>query len=93
VQLSRRTFSVVRQNMIFAVFYIVVFGGLSIGGQIAPIVAALLHGASSIVVVFNSARLVREGEEIEHAEATATGRPQRLGTAPVRPVATPGSPA
>ena len=30
-----------------------------------PIVAAILHNAGSLIVVFNSARLVRQGEELE----------------------------
>jgi hypothetical protein len=34
-------------------------------GYIPPIVAAFLHVASSIVVVFNSTRLVREGENLD----------------------------
>jgi Cd2+/Zn2+-exporting ATPase len=81
VQLSRRAFNVVRQNMIFAVFYIVIGAGLSIAGQMPPIVAALLHAASSIIVVFNSARLVREGEDLEHAEGQVTG-PTTRGAKP-----------
>jgi hypothetical protein len=31
-----------------------------------PIVAAVLHNAGSLIVIFNSARLVRKGEELEH---------------------------
>ena len=30
------------------------------------IVAALLHNVGSLIVIFNSARLVRKGEELEH---------------------------
>ena len=33
-------------------------------GVINPIVAAMLHNAGSLIVVFNSARLVRQGEEL-----------------------------
>ena len=33
--------------------------------MINPIVAAILHNAGSLIVVFNSARLVRQGEELE----------------------------
>jgi hypothetical protein len=33
---------------------------------VPPGVAAFLHFASSLVVVFNSARLVRQGEELDH---------------------------
>ncbi len=75
VSLSRRTFSVVRQNMIFAVLYIIIFGALILAdtfGTYAGLVAAIMHAVSSIVVVFNSARLVREGEALEHSEAGTT---------------------
>ena len=34
-------------------------------GYVHPIVAALLHNAGALIVVFNSARLVRQGEELE----------------------------
>lgn len=67
VRLSRRAFGVVRQNLFFALVYIVGFETLAAFGLIAPIVAVLLHLGSSFVVVFNSARLVREGEDLEAA--------------------------
>jgi hypothetical protein len=35
--------------------------------------AAMLHVVSGLAVVFNSARLVRCGEDIEQAEAPASG--------------------
>jgi Cd2+/Zn2+-exporting ATPase len=35
-------------------------------GYLNPIVAALLHNVGSLIVIFNSARLVRKGEELEH---------------------------
>ena len=65
VRLSRQTRSVINQNFLFGVLFII--GGM-IGasyGVINPIVAALLHNAGSLIVVFNSARLVRVGEELE----------------------------
>ena len=65
VRLSRQTRSVINQNFLFGVLFII--GGM-IGasyGVINPIVAAMLHNAGSLIVVFNSARLVREGEELE----------------------------
>ena len=34
-------------------------------GYVHPIVAAMLHNAGALIVVFNSARLVRQGEELE----------------------------
>jgi hypothetical protein len=35
-------------------------------GFAGPIVAAILHNVGSFIVIFNSARLVRKGEELEH---------------------------
>jgi hypothetical protein len=34
-------------------------------GYLNPIIAAMMHNAGSLFVVFNSARLVRQGEELE----------------------------
>jgi len=64
VQLSRRTRSVINTNLAFGVSFIVV--GISLSFLIMPTLAAFLHFASSLVVVFNSARLVRHGEELQH---------------------------
>ncbi len=92
VRLSRRTFSVVRQNMIFAVLYILVFGGLAIAGELPPLAAALLHAVSSVIVIFNSARLVREGEDVEHADAASRAPSAPADDAPppsVQPVPQP----
>jgi len=35
-------------------------------GKVAPVWAAAMHTVGSLMVVFNSARLVRKGEELEH---------------------------
>ena len=69
VDLSRRTISVIRQNMVIGGLFIVVFMSLAGAGLVTPVMAALLHVVSGLAVVFNSARLVRCGEEIEQAEA------------------------
>jgi cation transport ATPase len=45
--------------------------GISLFFLIMPTLAAFLHFASSLVVVFNSARLVRHGEELGHHNAAA----------------------
>ena len=67
IRLSRATARVILQGLVFGVLYIVVFGTLSAFGKIHPVVAAVLHAGASIIVVFNSARLVREGEDITTA--------------------------
>jgi Cd2+/Zn2+-exporting ATPase len=66
VKLSQSTRSVINQNFLFGVLFII--GGLSAAafGWLNPILAAILHNAGSLIVIFNSARLVRKGEELEH---------------------------
>lgn len=69
VRLSRRTSGVIKQNLIIGFVFILVFEILAAAGFVTPIQAAVLHVVAGLIVVFNSARLVRSGEEIEHAEA------------------------
>ncbi len=66
IKLSRSTRAVINQNFLFGVFFII--GGLTLTafGYIGPIIAAILHNAGSLIVIFNSARLVRKGEDLEH---------------------------
>jgi Cd2+/Zn2+-exporting ATPase len=65
VRLSKMTRTVINQNFLFGVFFII--GGLVLAamGYVNAIVAAIMHNAGSLLVVFNSARLVRQGEELE----------------------------
>ncbi len=65
IKLSRMSRSVINQNFLFGVCFII--GGLTAAvlNYLNPIVAALMHNAGSLIVVFNSARLVRMGEEME----------------------------
>jgi len=69
VDLSRRTIAVIRQNMVIGGLFILVFMSLAGAGYVSPVLAAVLHVVSGLAVVFNSARLIRCGEEIEQAEA------------------------
>jgi Cd2+/Zn2+-exporting ATPase len=69
IELSRRTIAVIRQNMAIGVLFIVVFLALAGAGYVSPVTAALVHVASGLVVIFNSARLVRCGESLEQEEA------------------------
>jgi len=66
VKLSRSTRAVINQNFLFGVFFIIAGLSLASFGYINPIVAAILHNTGSLIVIFNSARLVRKGEELEH---------------------------
>ena len=64
VRISRSTRRVINQNLAFGVTFIIL--GISLSKFIPAGLAAVLHFASSLVVVFNSARLVRHGEELDH---------------------------
>ncbi len=67
VKLSRSTRAVINQNFLFGICFII--GGLTLftfGPLSSPVWAAVLHLTGSFLVIFNSARLVRKGEELEH---------------------------
>jgi Zn2+/Cd2+-exporting ATPase len=59
---------------------------LSALGYVQPAAAAAMHTIGSLMVVFNSARLVRKGEELEHYQPEQVG--PKAGR-PVPPTATP----
>ncbi|MDG1889880.1 MAG: cation-translocating P-type ATPase [Verrucomicrobiota bacterium] len=65
VKLSRQTRSVINQNFLFGVVFVI--GGFVLASMayINPILAAVMHVVGSLLVVFNSFRLVRSGEELE----------------------------
>lgn len=88
VRLSRATTTVIWQNLLFGVAFILIAGGFSVAGYVHPILAAILHTGSSAIVVFNSARMVRFGEEIEAHVArprvvSETPAPGRVALQPV----------
>jgi Cd2+/Zn2+-exporting ATPase len=66
VKLSRSTRSVINQNFLFGLVFII--GGMTLSAMsyVPPVLAAAMHTGGSLIVVFNSARLVRKGEELEH---------------------------
>ena len=69
VRLSRMTRAVINQNFLFGILFVI--GGLVLAwmGYITAVMAAALHVIGSLMVVFNSARLVRQGEELEPFDA------------------------
>ena len=71
VRLSRHTSAVIKQNLVIGFAFILAFEILAAAGYVGLIYAAILHVFAVLIVVFNSARLVRSGEDIEHAEAAA----------------------
>lgn len=71
VQLSRKTRLIININLLMGVLFIVAGVGAAVAGWVPPILAAILHLGGSIVVIFNSARLVRFGEELDpHLETS-----------------------
>jgi Cd2+/Zn2+-exporting ATPase len=78
VKLSRSTRAVINQNFAFGVCFIIVGLSASAFGFIGPITAAMLHVAGTLIVIFNSARLVRKGEELEHFHPETEEPPQKV---------------
>jgi Cd2+/Zn2+-exporting ATPase len=65
MRLSRKTRMVINQNLFFGIIFIIAGVAASAAGLVHIVLAALLHFAGSVVVIFNSARLVRFGEELD----------------------------
>ncbi|MFO1478223.1 MAG: cation-translocating P-type ATPase [Verrucomicrobiota bacterium] len=80
VKLSRSTRAVINQNFLFGVLFILIGIPAATFGYLNPIVAAILHNVGSLIVIFNSARLVRKGEELEHFHPEQTAAPQGGGS-------------
>ena len=65
VRLSRKTRRVITQNLGFGMMFIVLGVAAGAAAWLPAVYAAVLHFVGSLIVVFNSARLVRYGEELE----------------------------
>ena len=76
IYLAKKNQVVINQNLLFGMLF--VFGGmvLSIIGVMTPIWAAVLHAGSTLIIIFNSARLVRTGEELTLAEGDSAAAEQ-----------------
>lgn len=64
IRLARKTRNIIYQNLIFGALFIA--GGLTLSGfgLLTPVVGAILHNIGAFVIIFNSARLVRYGEDL-----------------------------
>jgi Zn2+/Cd2+-exporting ATPase len=89
VDLSRKAHAVIWQGVLFSVFYIVILIAFTSAYGLNPVVAAILHALSSVVVVFNSARLVREGENLD----TEVETPESSGKETLTPEPVQATPA
>jgi len=93
VKLSRSTRAVINQNFLFGVMFIVLGLTAAATGYLKnPIIAAILHNVGSLIVIFNSARLVRKGEELEHYQPETAAEPGPGGGAPT-PASAPLAPS
>jgi Cd2+/Zn2+-exporting ATPase len=66
VRLSRKTGKVIYQNLGFGILFIILGIAAGAAAWLPAVYAAFLHFLGSLIVVFNSARLVRYGEELDH---------------------------
>ena len=72
IGLSRQTRVLTLQNFAVGMGFIVVGVYLATVGGITPVGAALLHTVSSLMVIFNSARLVRSGELLQASDKASS---------------------
>ncbi|MHB1413746.1 MAG: hypothetical protein ACYC1C_00710, partial [Chloroflexota bacterium] len=65
--LSRKTLTVIKQNIAFALFWNVIALVLASTGTLSPIAGALVHNIGSVAVVVNSARMATAREVMPDA--------------------------
>jgi cation-transporting P-type ATPase C len=63
VQLSKRTLMIINQNFLFAIGANIIGLGLGSAKMISPLLAAILHNASTLGVVINSTRLLSNPQQ------------------------------
>jgi Cd2+/Zn2+-exporting ATPase len=73
ISLARRTRVLMNQNLAIGLCFIILGLYFSTLGYINAVVAAILHSLGSLLILFNSARLVRAGEELQVQDAEAAG--------------------
>jgi Cd2+/Zn2+-exporting ATPase len=66
VRLSRKTRGIITQNLSFGIIFILLGVAAASAAWLSAAYAAVLHFLGTLIVVFNSARLVRYGEELSH---------------------------
>lgn len=62
MKISKKVTMIINQNLIFGILFVLSGIVLSVFGKMSPVTAAILHMFSTLVVIFNSARLIREGD-------------------------------
>ena len=74
IVLSRKTSAIMYQNLAFGLTFVLCGIILSVFGRMNPIAAAALHTVSTLIVIFNSARLVRTGEDLTSSDGVAAAK-------------------
>jgi P-type E1-E2 ATPase len=59
IQLGRATLTVIRENILFAMIVNIIGIILAVHGNISPTLAAMIHEGNALLVLLNSARLIR----------------------------------
>ncbi|MDA8217822.1 MAG: cation-translocating P-type ATPase, partial [Dehalococcoidales bacterium] len=72
VRLGRRTYGVIRQNIIFGIAFNVLVMGLAAAGLIGPAIAAASQAVPDVAVALNAARLLRVAQH-QDTVAQVTG--------------------
>jgi Zn2+/Cd2+-exporting ATPase len=75
IRISRMARAVINQNFLFGIAFVIVVLTAGALGYLTPIMAAILHNVGALIVVFNSARLVRQGEELAPASSPSPAAP------------------
>ncbi len=68
VRLSRFSRNVMYQNLFLGMLFIIGGISLSVFGYLRPVGAAVLHACSTLIILFNSARLIRSEEDASFAD-------------------------
>ena len=76
IYLAKKSQVIINQNLLFGMLF--VFGGMIVSavGLMTPVWAAVLHAGSTLIIIFNSARLVRTGEELTLEEGGSDAQEQ-----------------
>ncbi|MDP9296867.1 MAG: cadmium-translocating P-type ATPase [Actinomycetota bacterium] len=86
LQLARRTYRVIAQNLVWAFGYNVVMIPLAVGGALTPMWAAAAMAMSSVSVVANALRLSRFGRMVTPGGTSSASAESPSSGPPARPV-------